>query len=108
MRFRPFKFARLPQRGDQSAKATCVADLAVGGRGRVVATTGTAEEQNYLHGLGITPGVEVRVCRAGSPCVLGVDFPCGGVCRIGIGRDIARRIYVDCTCGKTGTDVSRC
>jgi hypothetical protein len=89
------------------AVGSAVSDLPEGGRGRVVATVGCAAEQDYLKGLGIEPGVDVVVCRAGSPCVLGVGFACGGVCRVGIGREIARRIYVDCSCGATGGDHGR-
>ncbi|MBX3323853.1 MAG: ferrous iron transport protein A [Phycisphaeraceae bacterium] len=108
MRFRgllsPIKRARVT--GVAPAHSSAVADLPRGGRGRVVATVGCAAECDYLRGLGIEPGVEVEVCRAGSPCVVNVGFACGGVCRIGIGREIARRIYVDCTCNKTGGDGS--
>jgi Fe2+ transport system protein FeoA len=74
-----------------------VSCLAAGQCGRVVATLGGNAEREHLRALGLEPGVEVRVCRAGTPCVLGLDFACGGSCRIGVGRKMADQILVDCT-----------
>lgn len=81
-----------------------VSDLEAGQHARVVQTLGGESELAYLKALGIEPGAEVRVCRAGSPCVLGLGLACGGSCRIGIGRDMARRILVECTCERAGID----
>ncbi|GAB4387110.1 MAG: hypothetical protein Kow0022_18280 [Phycisphaerales bacterium] len=87
-----------------SAGRLRVCDLAEGQHARVVQTLGGESELAYLKALGIEPGAEVRVCRAGSPCVLGLGLACGGSCRIGIGRDMARRIVVECTCERAGID----
>lgn len=81
-----------------------VSDLAEGQHARILATLGAESELAYLKALGIEPGAEVRVCRAGSPCVLGLGLACGGSCRIGIGRDMARRIVVECTCERACID----
>ena len=89
------------------AEGLPVACLAAGQSGRIVAMLGCDAEREHLRSLGLEPGVEVRVCRAGSPCVLGVGFECGGSCRIGIGRKMARQILVDstCLCESTGDSV---
>jgi len=83
-----------------SAEGMPVSCLTAGQCGRVVATLGGSEEREHLRALGLEPGVEVRVCRAGTPCVLGLDFACGGSCRIGVGTKMADQILVDCTCGR--------
>lgn len=89
---------------DSGQLGLCVNDLAEGQTAKVLHTVGGESELAYLKALGIEPGAEVRVCRAGSPCVLGLGLACGGSCRIGIGRDMARRIFVECTCERAGFD----
>lgn len=81
-----------------------ISDLAEGQTAKILHAVGGESELAYLKALGIEPGAEVRVCRAGSPCVLGLGLACGGSCRIGIGRDMARRILVECTCERAGID----
>ncbi|KAA0217434.1 MAG: ferrous iron transport protein A [Leptolyngbya sp. PLA3] len=81
-----------------------VSDLVEGQTAKVLQTIGGESELAYLRALGIEPGAEVRVCLAGSPCVLGLGLACGGSCRIGIGRDMARRILVECICERAGID----
>jgi len=93
-------FSRIFSRTQQpqpAAQGVRVSTLTTGQRGRIVATLGADDEREQLRALGLEPGVEVMVCRAGSPCVLGIGFACGGSCRIGVGRSMARRILVDCT-----------
>ncbi len=85
------------------AQGQSVATMLRGQRGRIVATTGAQEEREHLRSLGLEPGVEVQVCRAGSTCVLGVGFACGSECRIGVERGTARRILVDCTLERAAT-----
>lgn len=92
--------SRILGRGAASAEAEgglAVSRMARGQRGRIVATLGGEDEREQLRSLGLEPGVEVVVCRAGSTCVLGVGFACGGSCRIGVDRSMASRILVDCT-----------
>ncbi len=87
-----------------SVEGMPVSCMAAGQCGRVVATLGGSAEREHLRALGLEPGVEVRVCRAGSPCVLGLDFACGGSCRIGVGRKMASQILVDCTLERSPAD----
>lgn len=88
---------------DDGASEQSVATMLRGQRGRIVATTGAEDEREHLRSLGLEPGVEVQVCRAGSTCVLGIGFACGGECRIGVARSTARRIIVDCTHERAAT-----
>lgn len=81
----------------EAVEGVRVSAMTTGQRGRILATIGAEDEREHLRSLGLEPGVEVMVCRAGSPCVLGIGFACGSSCRIGVGRSMASRILVDCT-----------
>jgi Fe2+ transport system protein FeoA len=53
----------------------------------------------FLRAMGLCNEAKVRLCRAGEPCIVAVgsfgsECGCGSVCRIGLARPLAQRIYV--------------
>lgn len=46
-----------------------------------------------LAAMGLRPGCQLRVCKAGQPCIVAVDGHAGG-CRIALSRDIASTLCV--------------
>lgn len=59
------------------------------------------EDAKLLCAMGLCVGARVRVVRQGEPCVVavgGVDYrrcKCGGRCRIGVARALARCVLVE-------------
>jgi hypothetical protein len=43
--------------------------------------------------MGLRPSCQLRVCKAGQPCIVHVDGHAGG-CRIALSRDLADSLYV--------------
>jgi Fe2+ transport system protein FeoA len=54
----------------------------------------TCDCQRHLLGLGIEPDATVNICRTGDPCIVRVEHPSGGSCRIGLRRSISEQILV--------------
>lgn len=66
-----------------------------------------AADAAYLRAMGLRPGSQVRVCRLGEPVIVEVSgcglAGCGGQaggvgacgCRIGLSREIARKVMVE-------------
>ena len=44
--------------------------------------------------MGLSETARISMCRMGDPCVVRVFDGCGGSCRIGLRREISRRIMV--------------
>ena len=47
----------------------------------------------HLTAMGLRPSCQLRVCKAGQPCIVHVDGHAGG-CRIALSRDLADSLYV--------------
>lgn len=67
-------------------------------RGRVLGLDVSARDAGYLRSMGLRPGATLRVTRQGDPCVVEVLCPegcrCGPATRIGLARDLSRRVRV--------------
>lgn len=66
-----------------------LADLAAGARARFERADLDGPTARYLGAVGLTPAADVRVCKAGEPCIIQVRST-----RIGLSRHVARRILV--------------
>jgi Fe2+ transport system protein FeoA len=64
------------------------------GSSGVLVRTGDDEAGRTLTAMGLRPESRVRVCRGGRHCVVSIETPCGGGCRIGIDRALADRVLV--------------
>jgi hypothetical protein len=56
-------------------------------------------DASMLRAMGLCLHATVRMCKAGSPCIVAVagvngQCHCGGSCRIGLARALAERIFV--------------
>lgn len=85
--------------GRVSVRRVRLAELRPGQVG--VVSEAALEEQDaaYLRAMGLCNEAKVRMCRAGEPCIVAVgsfgnDCGCGSVCRIGLARPLAQKIYV--------------
>ena len=63
--------------------------------------TGTVEghelggdEGELLRAMGLRPDCQIKVCRVGTPCIVEVKSDCGGGCRIGLAKHVAKRLLV--------------
>lgn len=59
-----------------------------------------ADDAALLRAMGLCLNATVRVFRMGEPCVLAVggvsaNCKCGGMCRVGLARPLAEKIYVE-------------
>ncbi len=61
------------------------------------------DDAGLLKAMGLCTSAAVKVVRTGQPCVVAVggvggvgeaSCSCGGMCRIGLARDLAERIFV--------------
>ena len=81
------KMAR--ETGGSGGGVVSVAELAPGQSGRLVEVTGGGTLAHRLAGMGLTPGVELRVVRCIGPVIVEVR---GG--RLILGRGMVRRLFV--------------
>ena len=51
------------------------------------------ESAAHLTAMGLRPSCQLRVCKAGQPCIVAVDGHAGG-CRIALSRDLASTLSV--------------
>lgn len=80
-------------------RRVALTDLRPGEVGVVEDATLEASDAAFLRAMGLCNEAKVRLCRAGEPCIVAVgsfgsDCGCGSVCRIGLARPLAQRIYV--------------
>ena len=68
--------------------------LARGQSGRVALDHSDDSESRMLRAMGLRPNASVTMCRLGEPCIVALSGACGGGCRIGLAKDIARRVMV--------------
>lgn len=52
------------------------------------------EDGALLRAMGLRPDCRLKMCRAGSACIVAVEGACGSSCRIGMARGLAERVYV--------------
>lgn len=52
-----------------------------------------ADAAAHLAAMGLRPSCQLRVCKAGQPCIVHVDGHAGG-CRIALSYDLADSLYV--------------
>ena len=84
------------------AKAVALSSLRQGESGVVCESRLEADDAALVRAMGLCMNANVKVVRTGHPCVVaigGVDgashvCACGGTCRIGLARGIAKRIFV--------------
>lgn len=74
--------------------AVPLGSLLPGQAGRLVGTTLGLAEENTLAAMGLCRDATVRVCRAGSTCIVAVSCSRGSACRIGLGRRLADAVLV--------------
>jgi len=66
-----------------------LSNLRSGARARLHRADLRCDECELLSAMGLTDQCELRVCRAGEPCIVQVD-----AVRLGLSSSVARRIYV--------------
>jgi len=82
---------------------TPLASLRVGQVALVREALVDAADAAYLRAMGLRPGSHVRICRLGEPVIIevsgcglsGCDTIGGCGCRIGLSREIARKVMVE-------------
>ncbi|OAB62505.1 hypothetical protein AY599_28525 [Leptolyngbya valderiana BDU 20041] len=67
--------------------------LTRGQTGRLDAADFQDDSAAHLTAMGLRPSCQLRVCKAGQPCIVHVDGHAGG-CRIALSRDLADSLYV--------------
>ncbi|MEQ9095544.1 MAG: FeoA family protein [Phycisphaerales bacterium] len=67
--------------------------LTRGQTGRLDAAEFADDSAAHLTAMGLRPSCQLRVCKAGQPCIVHVDGHAGG-CRIALSRDLADSLYV--------------
>jgi Fe2+ transport system protein FeoA len=85
-----------------SGQTTQVAlsSLRRGQEGVISASRLDADDAALLRAMGLCTSASVKVVRTGQPCVVAVggvgeaSCSCGGMCRIGLARGLAERIFV--------------
>lgn len=86
-----------------AASLTPLASLRVGQVALVREALVDAADAAYLRAMGLRPGSHVRICRLGEPVIIevsgcglsGCDTIGGCGCRIGLSREIARKVMVE-------------
>lgn len=86
-----------------AASLTPLASLRVGQIALVREALVDAADAAYLRAMGLRPGSHVRICRLGEPVIIevsgcglsGCDTIGGCGCRIGLSREIARKVMVE-------------
>lgn len=86
------------------AVATVTTSLAALGRGQegvICESRLEPDDAALLKAMGLCTHASVKVVRTGEPCVVavggvgeGASCTCGGMCRIGLARGLAERIFV--------------
>ena len=75
--------------------AVPLTDLKPGDRGVVCETKAVAaDDADLIRAMGLREDCTLRVCRTGSPCIVALETPSGGGCRIGLSRDVAGSIMI--------------
>ena len=77
-----------------------LASLRQGDEGVICESRLDTEDATLLKAMGLCTSATVKVVRAGQPCVVAVgggseSCSCGGMCRIGLARGLAERIFVN-------------
>ena len=72
-----------------SSNVVRLSDLRAGAIARFHDARLDAESRDWLHALGFTPDCQLRLCKAGEPCIVQVRTT-----RIGLAKAVARGIYV--------------
>jgi Fe2+ transport system protein FeoA len=72
-----------------SRKPIRLSELAIGDAARVHQADVTPSIAGYLRAIGLTNVSELRVCKAGEPCIIQVRST-----RIGLSRGVAQQIFV--------------
>ena len=77
-----------------------LASLRQGAEGVICESRLDAQDAALLKAMGLCTSAMVKVVRAGQPCVVAVGgageaCSCGGMCRIGLARGLAERIFVN-------------
>jgi Fe2+ transport system protein FeoA len=72
-----------------SSKPIPLCDLALGDTARVHQADVDSSTARFLRALGLTRVSELRLCKAGEPCIIQVRST-----RIGLSQDVAQRIFV--------------
>jgi Fe2+ transport system protein FeoA len=67
-----------------------LSQLRDGDRARLHTAQLCCEDCDLLNAMGMTDRCEIRVCRVGEPCIVQVNST-----RLGLGRDLARKIMVE-------------
>ncbi len=80
--------------------AVPLAGLRQGAEGVICESRLDAEDAALLKAMGLCTSATIKVVRAGQPCVVAVGgageaCSCGGMCRIGLARELAERIFVN-------------
>ena len=71
------------------SNAIALSTLAVGSRAHLHEARLDPQSAGLLRALGLSATRELRLCKAGEPCIVQV-----GATRIGVSRDVASRILV--------------
>ena len=74
--------------------AVPLTQLGKGQRGRVQCCSLDGCCGELIDSLGLGEDTLISICRRGDPCIVRVHHRCGGSCRIGLRREIGRRIMV--------------
>ena len=84
----------------RAARRVALSELRPGEVG-VVADAALGEaDAAFLRAMGLCNDARIRLCRAGEPCIVAVgsfggECGCGSMCRIGLARRLAEKIYVN-------------
>ena len=85
---------------DPARNSVSLASLRQGEEGVICESRLDAEDAALLKAMGLCTSATVKVVRAGLPCVVAVGgageaCSCEGMCRIGLARGLAERIFVN-------------
>lgn len=88
-----------PLPGAVTRRRVQLTELRAGDVGVVAESVLEEADAAFLRAMGLHNEAKVRVCRVGEPCIVAVgsfgsDCGCGSVCRIGLARPLAQKIYV--------------
>ncbi|MBL8764437.1 MAG: ferrous iron transport protein A [Phycisphaerae bacterium] len=71
-----------------------LSQLRPGQRGVVCGSALDPADASFLEAMGLCCNADIRLCRAGAPCIVAVTTGGAGTCRIGLSRPLAERIMV--------------
>ncbi|MEM7623013.1 MAG: FeoA family protein [Planctomycetota bacterium] len=84
----------MTERPESTPVLVPLTQLRRGQRAVIAGLAGDVADGPLVEAMGIRRDCELRVCRTGSSCIVALETPCGGGCRVGLSREIADRVLV--------------